>query len=140
MTPGCIVYWPLATYPCPFPDPFPSVGGGAHRPLTTLSPSSPGLAYPYLPTHPSFPSGGRAHGAPRTVPVSLRCVGSTRRRATALSIGQGRPSGHPIPAVGEPSPPAALGGEGGGGRFKGGGGSLLLRLSATPYIVGLKVP
>ena len=30
--------WPLATYPCPFLEPFPSVCGGAHRPLTTLSP------------------------------------------------------------------------------------------------------
>ena len=27
-------YWPLATYPCPFREPFPSVDGGAHQLLT----------------------------------------------------------------------------------------------------------
>ena len=46
---------------------------------------------------------------PWTVPVSLRCVRSPQRRATALAIGQGRPGKHPIPAVEEPSPMAAFG-------------------------------
>ena len=54
-------YWRLAT--CPFLEPFPSIGGGAHRPLTPLCPPSPCLAYPYLPTHASFLLGGCANGA-----------------------------------------------------------------------------
>ena len=47
--------------------------------------------------------------SPRTFPVSLLCVGSSQRRATALAVGQVRPSGHPIPAVRDPSPAAAFG-------------------------------
>ena len=48
------IWWRLiASCTCPFLGPFPSVGGGAHRTLTTLCPSSPCLAYPYLPTHPT---------------------------------------------------------------------------------------
>ena len=43
---------------------------------------------------------------PRTIPVSLLCVGFTWRRATALAVGLVRPSRHPIPAVGELSPKA----------------------------------
>ena len=43
---------------------FASIGGGAHRPLTTLCPPSPCLAYLYLSTPPSFPLGGCANGAP----------------------------------------------------------------------------
>ena len=31
-------YWPLATSPCPSLEPFPSAGGGAHRPATTSCP------------------------------------------------------------------------------------------------------
>ena len=45
-------------------DPFPSIGVGAHRALTTLCPPSPSLAYPDLCTHPSFPLVGCANGAP----------------------------------------------------------------------------
>ena len=54
-------FWPPATCCCPFLEPFPSVGGSAHRPLTILYHS---LAYPHLPTHPSFPFVGCANGAP----------------------------------------------------------------------------
>ena len=36
-------YWPTAIR-CPSLGPSPSIGGGAHRPLTTLRPSSPSLA------------------------------------------------------------------------------------------------
>ena len=37
-------YWPLAT--CPFLEPPPSLGGGAHRPLIPSCPPAPCLAYP----------------------------------------------------------------------------------------------
>ena len=47
-------YWPLVIYPCPSLEPFPSVGGGAHRPLGPQCPASPCLACPYLHTLP-FP-------------------------------------------------------------------------------------
>ena len=40
---------------------------------------------------------------PRDFPVSLLQIRSTQRRASALAIGQVRPSGHPIPVVGNPS-------------------------------------
>ena len=40
--------------------------------------------------------------------VSLLSSGPTRRRATALAVGQVRPSGHPKPAVWDPSPTAAF--------------------------------
>ena len=58
------LYWPLATNPCPFLEPFPSIGGGAHQPLNTVCPSFPCLPHPYLPTHPSFPLVGCANRAP----------------------------------------------------------------------------
>ena len=71
MTPGCVAVcsWrPIGLSPLtlalPFLEPFPSIGSSAHRPLTTLRPPSPRLAYPYLPTHPSFPSVGCANGTP----------------------------------------------------------------------------
>ena len=38
MTPWCVVlvcFWPIAIR-CPSLGPFPSIGGGAHRPFTTL--------------------------------------------------------------------------------------------------------
>ena len=47
-------YWPLAIYRYPSFGPFPSTCGGVHRPLTTLCPPSPSLAYPDLLTLP-FP-------------------------------------------------------------------------------------
>ena len=72
MTPGCIAvcsgrrllasrHLPLSF---PFLEPSPSAGGDAHRPPTPSCPPSPCLAYPYFPTHPSFPLGGCANGAP----------------------------------------------------------------------------
>ena len=57
-------YWPLATHRCPFLEPFPSAGCGAHRPLTNLCPPSPRLAYPDPPPYPSSPLVGCANGAP----------------------------------------------------------------------------
>ena len=67
--------------------PSPSAGGGAHRPLTpSCPPPSPSALS--SPPHTPFPSLGRSRQrSPRTVPVSLPRVGSTRRRATALAIG-----------------------------------------------------
>ena len=63
-----------------------------------------------LPPYSPFLSVGRlCQRSPGTVPVSLFCVGPTWRRATALAIGQLRPSGQPIPAVWEPFPTAAFG-------------------------------
>ena len=55
--------WPIATY-CPSLGPFPSISGGAHRPLTALCPPSPSLARPSLSTSPSFPLVGCANTAP----------------------------------------------------------------------------
>ena len=77
----CSANWPLATY-CLSLGPSPSIGGGAHRPLTALCPPSPSLAYLLLlPLYFPFPSLGRlCHRSPWTFPVSLLCVGSTRRR------------------------------------------------------------
>ena len=34
-------YWPLATYPCPFFESFPSVGSSSHWPLTPRALDSP---------------------------------------------------------------------------------------------------
>ena len=45
-----------------------SVAGGAYWPLATLCPPSPCLAYPYLPTHPSFPVASCANRA-RNPPI-----------------------------------------------------------------------
>ena len=70
--------WPIATY-CPSLGPSPSARGSAHRPFTILCPLPPCLAYPYLPTPPSVPSSALS---PRTGPLSLLHVGSTRRRAS----------------------------------------------------------
>ena len=63
-------------------------------------------------SHHSFPvnSLGRlCQRSPRTCPVSLLCVESTQRKATAFAVGQVRPSGHPKPAVRYLSPTAAGG-------------------------------
>ena len=68
-------------------------------PIGLSPPRAPPLPLPGLPspphTPPSLPFGGRAKRSPQTVPVSLLRVGSARRRATALAIGQGSPGGHP---------------------------------------------
>ena len=48
----------------PFLEPLPSLAGSTRRCLTTLCPHSPFLAYPYLPTHSSFPLGGYANVVP----------------------------------------------------------------------------
>ena len=105
-------YWPIAIC-CPSLGPFPSIVGGAHRPLTSPYPSS--LSLPYLPYFP-FLSLGRLcqrspwfHCSVRGFLVSLLCVGSTQRRATALAVGQVCPSSHPKSAVWDPSPTAAFG-------------------------------
>ena len=98
-------FCPLSTYPCPFLGPSPSVGSGAHPSLTPSCPRSPGLALSLPPCSPFLSLGRLCQRSPRTVPVSLLCVGSTRRSARAIPIGQVRPGGHPIPAVGNPPPP-----------------------------------
>ena len=84
MTPGCVAVSGRRLLPCPSLDPSPSVGGGAHRPLTPSCPPSPCLATPFL-------SLGRlCQRSPRTAPVSLLRVGYTRRRATDLAVGHVR--------------------------------------------------
>ena len=80
--------------------PFLSLGLSLHRPWCPLA------------SHHSFPflSLGRlCQRSPRTCPVSLLCVQSTQRKATAFAVGQVRPSGHPKPAVRHLSPTAAGG-------------------------------
>ena len=52
--------WPIATY-CPSLGPFPSKGGGAHRPLIALCPSSSSLPYPSLSTSLPFSLGTSLH-------------------------------------------------------------------------------
>ena len=88
-------------------EPFPPAGGRAHRPLIPLCAPSPS-AWPTLtPLLNPFPSLGRlCQRSPRAVPASLPRVGSARRRATALAIGRGRPSGHPHTAGRGASPTA----------------------------------
>ena len=118
MPPGCVAVcsWRrlLASHHllCPSLEPFPSVGGGAHRPLTTMCPPSPCLAYPYLPTPPSSPLGGCANGAPG---LSLfHCPVSGPHRGGQL------PS--PLARCAQMDTPCRWW----GGREGGGGGGLLL--------------
>ena len=60
----------LARAPCSNPlAPLPSVGGGAHWPLTTQCPCSASLAYPYLP---GGGGGGGGHEPPVGLPHSDR--------------------------------------------------------------------
>ena len=47
--------------------------------------------------------------SPQTWLVSLLCVESTQMKATAIAVGQVRPSGHPKPAVRYLSPTVAVG-------------------------------
>ena len=61
------------------------------------------LALSFLLSFPFLSLGRLCQRSPRTFPVPLLCVGSTQRRATALAVGQIRPSGHPKPAVRDPS-------------------------------------
>ena len=109
-------YWPLALEPsamtsrhpyyCGHP---PAWGGGAGGPLIHQSCLLTSLAYPHTPTHPlPFPR-EVVPRSPRTVPVPLLRVRSTRRRATALAVGHVRPGRHPNTGGGDPSPTAAFG-------------------------------
>ena len=106
--------WPVAIR-SPSLGPFPSIGGGAHQPLTTLCPSSSSLPNLSLYTSLSFPLVSCANGAPGLSLFHLLCSRSAQRRATALAVGQVRPRGHPKPTVRDPSPTAAFGHGGGGG-------------------------
>ena len=54
--------WPFATYPDSFLEPFPSVCGGAHLPLTTLCLAPPCLAYVEMVNCLSDTFAGRAAG------------------------------------------------------------------------------
>ena len=119
-------YWPLATYRCPSLEPCPSAGSGAHRPLTTLCPRSPSLAYPYLPTHPSFPLGGGANGAPGLPLFHCSVSGPHRGGQRPSSLARCVPVGTPdrrwgrrgsLAATTHPTQP-------GGGIKKGGGGGV----------------
>ena len=67
-------------------------------PIGLSPPCAPPLpAWPTYPRHPSFPLEGCAKKTePPDFPVSLLRAGSTRRLATALAVGQGRPNGHPM--------------------------------------------
>ena len=53
-------YLPIAIH-CPSLGPFPSISGGAPRPLTTLCPPSPSLAYLSLSTSLSLEGTGTLH-------------------------------------------------------------------------------
>ena len=64
---------------------------------------SPCLAYPHLPTLPSFPLIGCANGAP-----ACPCFNALCWVYTEEGNGQVPPIEHPIPAVGGPSPIAAF--------------------------------
>ena len=74
-------YWPRATSPCPFLEPPPSAGGGAHQPLTPECLCSPGLAHPDSPlcqrSPRKRPGGGVWHKAsvsdclPLAAPIGL---------------------------------------------------------------------
>ena len=67
-------YW-LSAIRCPSLEPSSSAGGGAHRPLGPLCPSSPSLPYPSLSTSLSFtlsfPSIGRGAHQPLTAPCPV---------------------------------------------------------------------
>ena len=102
---------PLTTCVCTFLEPLPSVAGGAHRPLTTESPCSPVLAYPYPPTHPSFPLVVKTKAPGLSL---FHCSVSGPHRGGHLPSPLAR-CVHPIPAVGEPFPMAAVPNVGGGG-------------------------
>ena len=86
---------PLSTFP---PQ---AVGPIAHSHLVP-SHSLPGLPLP--PYSPFLSLRRLCQQSPRTVPVSLFRVGSTRWRATALAVGQACPSGHPQTGGGGPLP------------------------------------
>ena len=77
-------YW-LSAIRCPSLEPSSSAGGGAHRPLGPLCPSSPSLPYPSLSTSLSFtlsfPSIGRGAHQPLTAPCPL---------TTPCPVGAGR--------------------------------------------------
>ena len=94
---------PLTTEPCPLLEPSAAEAAVPIRPLISECTS---LASPHLPT---FLPLGRLHKRrPQMVPVSLLCVRSTRRRAGPCRW-PGASSGHPLPALEEPSPVAAVG-------------------------------
>ena len=78
MTVAAVAYWLIAIR-CPFLGPFPSIGGGAHRPLTALCPSSSSLPYLSLSTSLSFPLafpsvGGRGGGGCQGVLFAFQVV------------------------------------------------------------------
>ena len=139
--PLTFLFLPALTFP--LPSPFPSLGlflrpggGGAEGwhdawlccclQLAAPIGLSPPCALP-LPAWPvrtsllAFLSLGRlCLQSPWTVPVSLLRVGSTRRRATALAVGQVRPSGHPHTGGGGPLPDGGFWAPGPGGGGEGG--------------------
>ena len=80
--------------------PFLSLGLSLHGPWCGLA------------SHRSFPLlslGQLCQRSPRTCPVSLLCVESTQRKATAFAVGQVHSSSHPKPALRYLSPTAAGG-------------------------------
>ena len=81
-------------------NPVPPHHPQAAAPISLSPPCAlPLPAWPTLTSPLTLPSLGRlCQRSPWTVPVSLLCVGSTRRRAR-----------RPVPAVGDPSPTAAFG-------------------------------
>ena len=100
--------WPFAIS-CPSLGPFPSIGGGARRRLTTLCPPYPDLAYPDLSTHPSFPSVGCANGAPGLSPLRYSVSGPQKGGQQPSPLARCVQVDIPIAAVGDPSPSAAFG-------------------------------
>ena len=88
---------------------FPSRRSGIWQ-IRTHPTTRPPTLTPYIPF---FSLGRLCQRSPRTVPVSLHCVGSTWGRATALPIGPMRQSRERGPNSGELSEGAASGGGGG---------------------------
>ena len=114
-SPPCVLPLP----PCPIlpsllPFPFPWTLSLRRR----WCPSAAHHSFPFL----SF--GRLCQRSPRTFPVSLLRLESTRRKATAFAVGQVRPSGPPTPAVRGLSPGAPHR-RGGGGSCRGQQGGLV---------------
>ena len=84
MSPWCVVLvcnWRR----CPSLGPFPSISGGAHRPLTTLCPSSSSLPYFPLSTSLSWPLAFPSVGGGAHRPLTTLCPSSSSLPHLSLS-------------------------------------------------------
>ena len=86
-------YWLIAIR-CPSLGPFPSIGDGAHRPLTTLCPSFSSLPYLSLSTSLAFPLYGCGNGAPRLSLFHCSVSGPHRGGQLSLQLARGGGEAH----------------------------------------------